>query len=164
MVFCFGVITPNITMLDVLAYLFQVFFHAEGMPDVPKLASELADAGFEDDEIGEAMAWLGDLARLDDGPYAALAGRHLARQLHPQEIAAMSPEALRYWYGLAHAGALDAAQTELVLDRVRAAALTVCSVEQLKHWVLMVAWHKRRDGAVLLIEDILFGRDGATLH
>lgn len=151
-------------MLDVLAYLFQAFFHADGLPDVPKLANELADAGFEEDEIGEAMAWLGDLARLDDGPYAALAGRHLERQLHPQEIAALSQDALRYWYGLAHAGALDAAQTELVLDRVRSAAPAITGIEQLKHWVLMVAWHKRQDGAVLLIEDILFGRDGATLH
>ncbi|GAA5784295.1 DUF494 family protein [Chitiniphilus shinanonensis] len=151
-------------MLDVLAYLFQVFYHADGMPDVPKLASELADAGFEDDEIGEALAWLDDLGKVDLEPYAALAGRYLARQLHPDEADLLSPDALGYWYGLTQADALDAAECELVLDRVREAAPVGTGLERLQRLVLLAIWHKRHEHAALLIEDILFGRENATLH
>ncbi|UXY15038.1 DUF494 domain-containing protein [Chitiniphilus purpureus] len=151
-------------MLDVLAYLFQVFHHAEETPDLPRLTHELAEAGFEDDEIGEALAWLDEVDQVDFAAYAPLAGRHMARQLHPQELALLSAEAIGYWFSLERSGALDAAERELVLDRVHGHAPLHTGLERLQRLVLLAVWPQRHARAGFLIEDILFGRSDAVLH
>ncbi|XZG69941.1 DUF494 family protein [Chitinibacteraceae bacterium HSL-7] len=151
-------------MLDVLAYLFETFFHAEEMPDVPQLASELSAAGFAEDDIGAAMAWLGELARLDRRRYSALSGRFLERTLLPDELARLTDDAVHYWYQLTRSGALDAAQSEMVLDRMHLSDADVIDAEHLKRWVLMAVWGQNNAHAGLLVDDILFGGASPVLH
>jgi hypothetical protein len=48
-------------MIDVLVYLFETSAHMDSYPEPNQLASKLTAAGFEQDEIEEAMGWLSGL-------------------------------------------------------------------------------------------------------
>ncbi|WP_432723737.1 DUF494 domain-containing protein [Jeongeupia wiesaeckerbachi] len=150
-------------MLDVLAYLFQQYYDADGEPDMPQLARRLSGAGFDDDEIRDALAWLSELPQLDVGAYAALSIDG-PRMLHPIEAHKLSDEAIAYWHSLEASKVLSPEERELVLDRVLRDDAGEVEADRLKLIVLMVVWRKRDELSNLLIEEILFGRDGATLH
>lgn len=152
-------------MLEVLAYLFEQFYNADGLPDVSQLAKKLSLAGFEGEDIHDALAWLGELKQIDATPYRALDTQSGAlRSLQPIELARFSDEAAQFLFSLDAAKILTAGERELVLDRVWREPEGEVSVERIKLIVLMVIWQKRDALSNLLIEDLLFGRDGAALH
>jgi Smg protein len=152
-------------MLEVLAYLFEQFYNADGLPDVSQLAKKLSLAGFEGEDIQDALAWLGELKQIDATPYRALDAQSGAlRSLQPMELARFSDEAAQFLFSLDAAKILTAGERELVLDRVWREPEGEVSVERIKLIVLMVIWQKRDALSNLLIEDLLFGRDGAALH
>ncbi|WP_053939787.1 DUF494 family protein [Amantichitinum ursilacus] len=153
----------QVYMLEVLAYLFEQFYQSEGEPDVSLLATKLASAGFEQDDIAQALTWLAELNRVDTGRYAALGDLPL-RHLHPAELARFDEEALAYWLYLQQARVLGSAERELALDLVMGAAPGEISQERLQLIVLMVVWRKRDELSNLLIEEILFGREGFVQH
>ncbi|WP_200915465.1 DUF494 family protein [Jeongeupia sp. HS-3] len=150
-------------MLDVLAYLFQQYYDADGEPDMPQLARRLSGAGFGDDEIREALVWLAELPQVDAFAYAALSIDG-PRMLHPTESNKLAEEAIIYWHSLEASRVLSPEERELVLDRVLRDEAGEVEADRLKLIVLMVVWRKRDELSNLLIEEILFGRDGATLH
>ncbi|WP_035058993.1 DUF494 family protein [Andreprevotia chitinilytica] len=149
-------------MLDVLAYLFEAFHNADGVPEMSVLARQLSSVGFEQEEIQEALAWLSELSQLDTGAYNDIPDT--PRWLHPTESAKLDAEALTYWLYLEQARVLTPAEREMALDRVLADDHDEIGAERLKLIVLMVVWRKRDELSNLLIEEILFGRNGATLH
>ncbi|QLG88594.1 DUF494 domain-containing protein [Chitinibacter bivalviorum] len=152
-------------MLEVLAYLFEQFYNADGLPDVSQLAKKLSLAGFEGEDIHDALAWLGELKQLDAAPYRALDGLNLAhRSLLPIELERFSDEAAEFIFALDATKTLTIGERELVLDRVWREPEGEITCERIKLIVLMVIWHKRDALSNLLIEDLLFGRDGAALH
>mgnify|MGYP001770310173 CR=1 FL=1 len=51
-------------MFDILVYLFESYIHADACPESDQLARKLAAAGFEDEEISEALEWLAGLRRV----------------------------------------------------------------------------------------------------
>ena len=54
-------------MFDVLMYLFETYYNPEACPDPDALVRKLSAAGFERDEIDEALDWLDVLlARMED--------------------------------------------------------------------------------------------------
>ncbi|SMC28731.1 Smg protein [Andreprevotia lacus DSM 23236] len=149
-------------MLEVLAYLFEAFHSADGVPELPALARQLDAVGFESDDIQEALAWLSELSKLDTGVYADVPDT--PRYLHPLESARLDEDAHAYWHYLEQGRVLTASEREMVLDRVLADSQSEIGAERLKLLVLMVVWRKRDQLSNLLIEEILFGRNGATLH
>ncbi|KAF0814531.1 Protein Smg [Andreprevotia sp. IGB-42] len=149
-------------MLEVLAYLFEAFHSADGVPELPALARQLDAVGFESDEIQEALAWLSELSQLDVDAYQDVPDT--PRWLHPLEAARLDADALTYWHYLEHGKVLRPAEREMALDRVLADSQNEIGAERLKLIVLMVVWRKRDELSNLLIEEILFGRNGATLH
>ncbi|MDZ7651562.1 MAG: DUF494 family protein [Burkholderiaceae bacterium] len=50
-------------MFDVLVYLYENFPALTGTPDADALARKLSAAGFDKDEITDALSWLQGLAR-----------------------------------------------------------------------------------------------------
>ncbi|WP_373974438.1 DUF494 domain-containing protein [Chitinibacter sp. SCUT-21] len=152
-------------MLEVLAYLFEQFYNADGLPDVSQLAKKLSLAGFEGEDIHDALAWLGELKQIDVTPYRALDQADAPlRCLQPIELARFSDEAAQFMFSLDATRILTAGERELVLDRVWREPEGEVSCERIKLIVLMVIWQKRDALSNLLIEDLLFGRDGAAFH
>ena len=49
-------------MFDVLVYLYENYWRPDACPDHDQLARKLSSAGFESDEIQEALSWLDGLA------------------------------------------------------------------------------------------------------
>ena len=47
-------------MFDILAYLVERFFDLGAYPDLESLPRQLAAAGFEPDDIEDALKWLAD--------------------------------------------------------------------------------------------------------
>ena len=54
-------------MFDILVYLFENYVHADACPEPAQLARKLTAAGFEEEEISEALDWLSGLRQLSDG-------------------------------------------------------------------------------------------------
>jgi Smg protein len=49
-------------MFDVLVYLYETYWRPDACPDHAQLTRKLSAAGFESDEIQEALVWLDGLA------------------------------------------------------------------------------------------------------
>ncbi|WP_028449872.1 DUF494 family protein [Chitinibacter tainanensis] len=152
-------------MLEVLAYLFEQFYNADGLPDVSQVAKKLSLAGFEGEDIHDALTWLGELKQLDITPYLALDEQGIAyRPLQQNEVQRLSDDAAQFFFSLDATRLLSTGERELVLDRLWREPDGEVGAERLKLIVLMVIWQKRDALSNLLIEDLLFGRDGAAYH
>ena len=62
-------------MFDILVYLFENYVHADACPEPAQLARKLTAAGFEEEEISEALDWLSGLRQLSDGERPAQVAR-----------------------------------------------------------------------------------------
>ena len=51
-------------MFYILVYLFENYFHTDACPEPEQLALKLSAAGFEDEEITEALEWLDGLQQV----------------------------------------------------------------------------------------------------
>ncbi len=152
-------------MLEVLAYLFEQFYNADGMPDMSLLAKKLSLAGFEGEDIHDALTWLSELKQIDVAPYKMLDSTHLGfRILHPVELERLTEEAATFMHSLDATRVLTSGERELVLDRLWREPEGEVALERIKLIVLMVIWQKRDALSNLLIEELLFGRDGFALH
>nr|WP_314898622.1 DUF494 domain-containing protein [uncultured Deefgea sp.] len=152
-------------MLEVLAYLFEQFYNADGLPDMSQLAKKLSLAGFEGEDIHDALTWLSELKQIDVAPYQLLDTKELGfRSLHPIELERLTEEAAIFLHALDATRVLSAGERELVLDRLWREPDGEVALERIKLIVLMVIWQKRDALTNLLIEELLFGREGFALH
>ena len=58
-------------MFEILMYLFESYFDAGSYPEPDKLSRKLSAAGFEGDEISEALTWLSALHEQNPDSYPA---------------------------------------------------------------------------------------------
>jgi Smg protein len=152
-------------MLEVLAYLFEQFYNADGLPDMSQLAKKLSLAGFEGEDIHDALTWLSELKQIDITPYQMLDAKEgVFRSLHPIELERLTEEAATFLHSLDATRVLSAGERELVLDRLWREPDGEVVLERIKLIVLMVIWQKRDALTNLLIEELLFGREGFALH
>jgi len=56
-------------MFEILMYLFESYFDAGSYPEPDKLSRKLSAAGFEGDEISEALTWLSALQEQNPDNY-----------------------------------------------------------------------------------------------
>ncbi len=52
-------------MFDILLFLFESYFDAGSYPDPDRLTVKLSAAGFEEDDIQQALVWLSGLQQLN---------------------------------------------------------------------------------------------------
>lgn len=152
------------TVLDVLMYLFENYQHVEyadtGNQDT--LRDELTAAGFPDEEVGHAFAWLDGLSAqrqkpLIFGPTGAL--RVYARE----ELARLSSDCRGFLLNLEQLGIMDATARELVIDRLMAFSDEI-DLERVKWVCLLVLIHQPdADEAFEHIEDLVYCQ-GEYLH
>jgi Smg protein len=152
-------------MFDILAFLFEQYFTPENCPDRGTLAKRLAAAGFEDEEIDEALDWLSEFDELDTTPYLALDKlTPLPRVLHPREADRLTPAAQSLFHYLSSSSALSMGQRELLIDRLLQSKLQVLDEEAVKRVALMVLWRQGDDLSNLLIEELLFSTSESVMH
>ncbi|HUW51650.1 MAG TPA: DUF494 domain-containing protein [Sulfuricella sp.] len=152
-------------MFDILVYLFENYFEVNAYPDEGTLTRELSAAGFDRDEINQAMAWVNGLEKLaQQSQRPSLTASRAYRLYSKEEGAKIGPEPHGLLLFLESSGILNAVQRELVIDRIMALNEHSVSLEQVKWTVLMVLSSHGQVGDFMFIEDLLFGDSQPTMH
>lgn len=147
-------------MIDVLVYLFETYAHLDSYPEPNQLARKLSAAGFEQDEIDEAMGWLSGLesAGGDDKPRINAESRSI-RLYSTEELSRLDPECRGFLAFLEEAGAINALTREIVIERALALEDEEVALSQLKVIVLMVLWNQQVTTDTLVLEELLSDDD-----
>jgi Smg protein len=152
------------TLLDVLMYLFENYHDGEysDADNQETLRVELAAAGFPEEEINHAFAWLDGLASDRDRPRAT--GEPGALRIYVrEETERLSSECRGFLLYLEQLGILDATSRELVIDRLMAIRDEV-DLERVK-WVCLLVLINQPGGeeAAVHLEDLVYYH-GDFLH
>ncbi|MDX5444612.1 MAG: DUF494 domain-containing protein [Zoogloeaceae bacterium] len=148
-------------MFDILVYLFENDLHPETCPADDELAGTLADAGFDDEEISEALNWLSELREISTVPMARLPQPDSVRIFTADEEARLDVDCRGFLAFLENSGALDAGTREFVIGRALALEGFRLDVHRLKVIVLMVLWQQERPLDVLILDELLSGAEDA---
>ncbi|HEY4658327.1 MAG TPA: DUF494 domain-containing protein [Gemmatimonadaceae bacterium] len=152
-------------MFEVLVYLFENYYQSEKYPDHETLALKLTAAGFENEEISEALDWLNGLVRpREDASYEQLDTHGSCRVFTQGELAKLSAESRGFLIFLESARVLSPGLRELIIDRAMAVEDDVVELEKLKVVVLIVLWTCRGDVDTLMLEELLPGGGPEHVH
>lgn len=152
-------------MFDILVYLFENYYTPQACPEADILAKRLAAAGFEHDDIDDALGWLYGLAetteRCVDLAHEPSSG---TRFYTDSEYHQLGSESIGFIVFLESAGVLPASLREIVIDRALAAPETPTSLAAIKIIALMVLWSQEADIDNLVLEELLDDDGVRRLH
>jgi Smg protein len=156
------------SVLDILIYLFENYFDAElelaPEPDRDTLKDELERAGFSEREVGRALEWLEQLCA-DPQRAGSIPPSRSIRVFDPREQARLDNDCRGYILYLENIGIVNAAQRELVIDRLLALDARQIDIEQVKWVVLMVLFSQPgQENALLRMEDLVFDGRAEAVH
>ena len=150
-------------MIDILAYLVDRYYELGACPDQETLSRQLAAAGFETQDIHQALGWLSGLQQFGwphpQAGSAALALRHYTTS----EQRRLDAECRGFLHFLEVAGALDVRQREVVLDRIMATEIEI-GLDELKLVILLVLWNHGSPLDTLILDELLVSERVVTLH
>lgn len=152
------------TLLDVLMYLFENYHDGEleDSDNQQTLRVELAAAGFPEDQVDHAFAWLEELALQRDAP--TLGGRSDVLRIYAQrECERLSAECRGFLLHLEQLGILNAECREMVIERLLAIEEEV-DLERVK-WVCLLVLVNRpgAEEAAVHLEDMVYSH-GEFVH
>jgi Smg protein len=154
---------PNV--FDVLVYLYENYGALHACPDADSLTKRLSAAGFDEEEISDALAWLSGLEQITQASIAVGPESDRAFRVYAtREIERLGAAAIGFLSFLEHAGQLTPTQREIVIDRVLATNEAPIDLEMLKVIVLMVLWSQQADIDVLLLEELLDDGEARSVH
>lgn len=152
-------------MFEVLVYLFEQYYDSEFDPDQSQWSRRLQSAGFEPDEIDEALDWLHDLRDIDLSQYSGLvAGGTGNRCYSVQELSRLDAECRGFLMFLENTQAVTALQREVIIDRLMSLTGELATLETLKLVTLMVLWAQRVPLDMLLVEELLYTGRPLQIH
>ena len=152
-------------MFDVLVYLYENYGALHACPDADSLSRKLTAAGFDDDEISAALAWLQGLQLVTQQSVAVGPESSRSFRIYAQlEVERLGPESIGFLSFLEHAGQLTPTQREIVIERSLAIEETPIPLHMIKVIVLMVLWSQQADIDVLLLEELLHDGSERDLH
>jgi Smg protein len=152
-------------MFDVLVFLYENYSALSACPDFDALTRRLADAGFEEDEIADAMVWLHGLASVTLSSCAPQrADPQTFRVYTSQEYSCLGATAIGFIASLDRDGQLNPTQREIVIERAAALGEAPITLERLKIIVLMVLWSQSVDVDLMLLQELLDDDPGPALH
>jgi Smg protein len=154
-------------VFDILTYLVERYFDLGAYPDLETLSRQLAAAGFEPDDIDQAVHWLSGLAEASPAVVGQARSPHPAgglRHYAAVELCKIGCEGRGFLHFLEAAGVLEPSQREVVIERIMALDESEVGVEQVKLIVLMVLWNQGEVLNPLVLDELLASERSATLH
>ncbi|TAN84473.1 MAG: DUF494 domain-containing protein [Gallionella sp.] len=151
-------------MFEILMYLFESYFDAGSYPAVDKLSRKLSAAGFEGDEISEALTWLSALQQQDTDSYPASLEHVGLRHFADLEMRRVGYEARQFLLFAEQQHMISTVEREMVIDRAVALQQENLGLDKLKMIMLMVLWSRHQDIDPLLVEELLTPLHFAQLH
>jgi len=127
------------------------------------LTRKLSAAGFETDEIQEALSWLDGLA----GSAQSYSGQQSAlgvRVYSGAEQERLGEESIGFISFLESAGVLPPPMREMVVDRATAVGATPIDLEDLKVIVLMVFWSLGEEPDALILDELFVAPEERVVH
>lgn len=150
-------------MFDVLVYLYEHYWRADACPEAALLARKLSAVGFEEDEITEALAWLGGLQEVSQ--HAVLAPSDGATRVYSTvELERLGPEALGFLQFLESAKVLTPTLREVVMDRVVALPRGPVALDDFKILVLLVFWSLDEEPDALILDELFVDDEDRLIH
>ena len=171
-------------MFEVLVYVYENYWQGAACPEPERLGRKLMAAGFEAEEIQDALVWLDGLSAAAQGTQTELlvdASGDSAELLGvPAGIVAQSSDSLRI-YSVAEqvhlgaqslgfvsflesSGVLPPHMREIVMDRAMAAPGDLVTLDDLKIIVLMVYWSFGQEPDALVLDELCDDSDGRLAH
>lgn len=151
-------------MFDILLFLFESYFDLGSYPDHDKLSLKLTAAGFEEDDIHQALAWLSGLQQLTRAEYPENINHSGFRLFTDYERQRVSTEALHFLNFWEQNKFITPIEREMIIDRAVALDRENLPLDKVKLIMLMVLWSQHEDLDPMLIEDLLTPADSAQLH
>lgn len=156
-------------MFEVLTFVYENYYADESYPEPAHLQRKLRAVGFEDDEIGDAMAWLQGLNTAargvdsvrDEAPTAPAVEPWLRQPLptsvriYPSyEQSHLGLQCLGFIRFLESTGVLSPQLREIVIDRAMAAPGAPLALDDFKVIVLMVFWSVGLEPDALVLDEL----------
>ena len=152
-------------MFDILMYLYESYWHPEACPEFGQLTRKLSAAGFENDEIHEAIDWLRGLDSAVGGLQTQQAQSATSIRLYaPQEVDCLGLEAIGYLNFLESAGVLKPHLRELTIERALATGMQPLPLEHLKTIVLMIFWRLDEEPDALILDELFVEAEDRVVH
>lgn len=152
-------------MFDVLVYLYENINALATCSDQAALTRKLSAAGFEKDEIAQALSWLQGLAHVARESITVREQSAPAFRVYtPTEHDRLGAEAINFLTFLERNGTLTAAQREIAIERALATKQAKVPLAKFKVIVLMVLWSLQVHIDLLVLEELLDHREGRLLH
>jgi Smg protein len=151
-------------MFEILMYLFESYFDAGSYPEPDKLSRKLSAAGFEGEEISEALSWLSALQEQNPDSYPERLEHSGHRHFAELELQYISDEARQFLLFAEQHQLISATEREMIIDRSVALKQENLAPDKLKLIMLMVLWNRHQDLDPLLIEELLVPLYSAQLH
>lgn len=151
-------------MFDILMYLFESYFHAGRYPDSRKMSAKLSAAGFEEDDIDQALDWLSGLEQLTQAGYPERINSNSPRCYAELEMQRISPEARQFVCFWELNKVITPIEREMIIDRAVAYGREALSLNTIKLITLMVLWNQHQELDFLLVEELLAASETRHLH
>lgn len=152
-------------MFDILVYLFENYYQAQAYPDYDTLERKLHAAGFENDDIHDALDWLNSLTlRQDEGISESLDSRSSFRGYTADECVKLPLESRGFIAFLESAKILTPLLRELIIERAMNLPSEVVGPDKLKVIVLMVLWTRRGNVDALVLDELIPDGEKRQVH
>lgn len=152
-------------MYDILIFVYETFFSSGVYPTNAVLQNRLFAAGFEAEDVEQALAWLESLDSLPDGDLLASApgGSRALRCLTDDEFEKLGQEGWGFLCFLEGSGILSPHQREWIIASAMAAEGLTVTLDKLKVITLTVFWRQGQPLDVLLMDE-LTGEEEPCYH
>lgn len=151
-------------MFEILMYLFESYIDAGSYPAPDKLSRKLSAAGFEGEDIDEALTWLSALRLQNSDNYPAILAHSGMRFFADLEFDRIGAEARQFILFAEEQKMISAIEREIIIDRALALQQKDLGLDKLKLIMLIVLWDRHQDLSPLLIEELLVPITSTQLH
>ena len=150
-------------MFDIFVYLFEFYFDAGNFPDPDKLSLKLSAAGFDEDDITQAVSWLSGLRELSLVDYPVTINHTGSRCFAELERQLICIDGLRFISFWEQNNVISPIEREMIIDRALVIGSDNLSLDKVKLITLMVLWNQHDDFDFMLMEDLI-PANSALIH
>lgn len=153
-------------MFDILVYLFENYYTPQACPEADVLAHKLAAAGFEHEDINEALGWLNGLAQTTEQclDLAQIPQTSSVRVYTDDEYQTLGTQAIGFITFLENSDVLPPVLREILIDRALATLESPITLEKIKIMALMVLWSQEAEIDHLVFEELLADDQSRLSH
>ena len=169
-------------MFEVLVYVYENYWQGDACPELHQLSRKLTAAGFEVEEIHDALVWLDGLniaaqstqiylpAGTDATPVAGRAPSLRAQSPNSLRVYSVSEQehigaqALGFVSFMESAGVLPPHMREIAIDRAMAAPGNPLTLDDLKIIILMVYWSFGEEPDALVLDELCDDTEFRVAH